>query len=47
MNESEKLKVYLEKIRVIAESKVEDGKTPAIVALKEAIHYIEGEMVGY
>ena len=47
MSESEKLKIYLEKIRELATCSVEEKNTPAIKALQEAINYIEGEMIGY
>jgi hypothetical protein len=47
MSELKKLQVYLEKIKLIAESKVKEDKTSAIDALKQAINYVEGEMIGY
>ncbi|MDB2562722.1 hypothetical protein N9X61_03880 [Sulfurimonas sp.] len=47
MNEAEKLKIYLEKIQEIATHNVEVNDIPAIQALKEAINYVEGEMIGY
>ena len=47
MNESEKLKIYLEKIKEIASYAVENNNSSAIDALKEAVNYIEGEMIGY
>ncbi|MDF1882022.1 hypothetical protein JHD50_12050 [Sulfurimonas sp. MAG313] len=45
MTEEEKLNFYLERLRKIASENLKE-KT-AIEALKEAIHYIEGEMIGY
>ncbi len=47
MNESEKLKIYLEKIKEIATYAVQNNNSSAIDALKEAIHFVEGEMIGY
>ena len=46
MSEEEKLKVYLEKLQSIASEKIQIKKTSAITALKEALHIIEGEMIG-
>jgi len=46
MNEEEKLKVYLERLKVLAEEKL-DNKVTAIQALKESLNIIEGEMTGY
>lgn len=47
MNESEKLKLYMEKLQLMAAEKVKHENKSAIVALKESIYYIEGEMLGY
>lgn len=47
MNESEKLKIYLEKIKEIATANVQEKDVSAIKALKEALNYVEGEMLGY
>jgi hypothetical protein len=47
MNEEEKLKVYLERLQKLALEKVKEKKITAIAALKESLHYIEGEMTGY
>ena len=46
MNEEEKLKVYLERLKVLAEEKI-DNKTTAMQALKESLNIIEGELTGY
>jgi len=46
MSEEEKLKVYLEKLKVLSEEKL-DGKITAIQALKESLNIIEGEFIGY
>ena len=47
MSEKEKLMVYFEKLKMLALQKVEGSQTSAIVALKESLHFIEGEMKGY
>jgi len=47
MNEEEKLRHYLEKLKVLAEEKLGVKDKTAIQALKEALNYIEGEMIGY
>lgn len=47
MTEAEKLAVYLDKLKALAEEILERKETTAIQALKEALHYIEGEMIGY
>ena len=46
MSEEEKLRVYLERLKVLAEEKL-SGKKTAIQALKESLNIIEGEMLGY
>jgi len=46
MNEEEKLKVYLARLKVLAEEKLEN-KTTAMQALKESLNIIEGELLGY
>ena len=46
MSEEEKLKVYLERLKVLAEDRL-DKNTTAMQALKESLNIIEGEMVGY
>ena len=47
MSEEEKLKVYLQRLQVLALEKLQDKKVSAIRALKESLHIIEGEMRGY
>jgi len=47
MNEEEKLKVYLQKLQTLANEKINAKNISAIVALKESLHIIEGEMIGY
>jgi len=44
LNEEEKLRVYLERLRILAEEKV-DNKTGAMQALKEALHIVEGCLI--
>ncbi|MFT5660924.1 MAG: hypothetical protein ACI9TV_001568 [Sulfurimonas sp.] len=47
MSEEEKLKFYLEKIKIIATENLDKDNTTALQALKEAINYIESEFIGY
>lgn len=47
MTESEKLKLYLQKIEKLATDSINERKTPALQAIKEALNFIEGEMIGY
>jgi hypothetical protein len=47
MSEEEKLTVYLEKLKVLSAQNLRDKNTTALQALKEALSYIEGEMIGY
>ncbi len=47
MNEEEKLKLYLERLKQLALEKIKDKNISAIRALKESLNYIEGEMTGY
>ncbi len=47
MNETEKLSLYIEKLQTMALEKIEQDNKSAIVALKESLHYLEGEMRGY
>lgn len=47
MSEAEKLAVYLNKLKALAEEILEHKETTAIQALKEALNNIEGEMIGY
>jgi len=46
VSEEEKLKVYLERLKILAQEKL-DQKTTAMQALKESLHIIEGELLGY
>jgi len=47
MSEEDKVKLYIQRLEVLALEKVNVKKVSAITALKEALHIIEGEMVGY
>ena len=47
MTEEEKLRFFLEKIQIIAKENLERKDTSAIQALKEALHYVESEFIGY
>lgn len=47
MSEEEKLKFYLQKIERIAKENLERKNTTAMQALKEALHLVEGELIGY
>jgi hypothetical protein len=47
MSEEEKLKFYLEKIESIAKENLEKKDTSAIQAIKEALNYVESELIGY
>jgi hypothetical protein len=47
MSEEEKLTIYLEKLKIISAETLRDKNITALQALKEALNYIEGEMVGY
>ena len=47
MNEEEKLKIYLEKIQILAKENLSNKDTTAIQALKEALNFIESEFIGY
>jgi len=47
MNDKEKLELYLERLRLLALEKIECNSTDAISALKESLHIIEGEIIGY
>jgi hypothetical protein len=47
MNDKEKLELYLERLRLLALEKIEGKNTDVISALKESLHIIEGEMLGY
>ncbi len=47
MSEVEKLAIYLEKLKVLSYENLQEKSTTAIEALREALNYIEGEMIGY
>lgn len=47
MNEAEKLSVYLERLKVLSYENLQEKNTTALEAIKEALNYIEGEMIGY
>ncbi len=47
MSEEEKLKLFLHRVNIIALEKLDDKNKSAMQALKEALHMIEGEFVGY
>ena len=46
MNNKELLALYLEKLRHLAEEKLEHNDISVIDALKASLNYIEGEMQG-
>lgn len=47
MSEAEKLTIYLEKLKALSFENLQEKNTTAIQALKKALSYIEGEMIGY
>lgn len=47
MSEAEKLAIYLERLKILANENLQEKNTTAIEALKKALNYIEGEMIGY
>lgn len=47
MSEEEKLQFYLEKLQIIAKENLDKKNTTAMQALKEALHYVESELIGY
>lgn len=47
MSEAEKLAIYLERLKVLSQENLQKKNTTAIEALREALNYIEGEMIGY
>ncbi len=47
MTDEQKLEIYLERLRVLALEKIQEKKTDAMTALKESLHIVEGEMLGY
>lgn len=47
MSEAEKLDIYLDKLKALSTELLHEKEATALQALKEALHYIEGEMTGY
>lgn len=47
MNKEERLKIYLLKLEEQAYERLKERDITPLEAIKEAIHYIEGEMQGY
>lgn len=47
MSEAEKLTIYLERLKILSLENLQEKNITAIEALKEALNYIEGEMIGY
>ena len=47
MNQEELLDLYLEKLRVLCNEKLEGSNISVMEALKESIVYLEGEIQGY
>jgi len=47
MEQEELLKLYLEKLRLLALEQLSTKDTSVIEALKASITYLEGEMQGY
>lgn len=47
MNSQELLDLYLKKLRLLCQERLEEGNLSVIEALKESILYLEGEMQGY
>lgn len=47
MDQEELLNLYLEKLRVLCNEKLEEKEISVIEALKESLVYLEGEMTGY
>ena len=47
MDQKELLDLYLEKLRVLCNEKLEEREISVIEALKESIIILEGEMQGY
>ncbi len=47
MSDEQKLEIYLERLRVLALEKIQEKKQDAMSALKESLHIVEGEMLGY
>jgi hypothetical protein len=47
MDQKELLNLYLEKLRVLCNEKLEEKEISVMEALKESIIILEGEMQGY
>lgn len=47
MNNEELLALYLEKLRLLAEEKLEQTNITVLNVLKASLIYLEGEMQGY
>ncbi len=47
MNDEQKLEIYLERLKLLALQKIQNEKKDAMSALKESLHIVEGEMLGY
>jgi len=47
MNNETLLALYLQKLRILAEEKLEHNNISVIEALKASLTYLEGEMQGY
>ena len=47
MKNDELLELYITKLHNIAQEKLQEKELSVIEALKEALHYLEGEMQGY
>jgi len=47
MSEEEKLHYYLQKLEILSKENIKTKNSSAIEVLKQALHYIEGEMKGY
>ncbi|WP_373033699.1 hypothetical protein [Sulfurovum sp.] len=47
MDQEELLNLYLEKLRILCNEKLEENNINVLTALKESIIILEGEMQGY
>lgn len=47
MNEKELLDLYMERLRALAEARLQEQKVSVIEALKLSVNQLEGEMRGY
>jgi hypothetical protein len=45
MNNEENLKIYIKKIEKLALERLKERNLSPLDAIKEAVHYIEGEML--